>query len=528
MRLLHFPPQRQSQVAPINPTRRRTRADRDAAPRKRPERPAPIARAGGSARWARSAGASWHPSSPRPPAPLDAGGPGAPGAQPVAAAVYPAGEGPPLAWVARRVLAPSRLAAALPGAVAALLLALWGHYFLLAWQTRGLFAWLGFDYGYFWAVTRVVLEGGPRAAYDPTLIAHASQALLPYYAPGQLGQDRPLTVAAPWPPVLWLYYAPFTLLPLPLGYLAWLVTNAALAVVVVHDLARHLDWPPWQRWTAALLALTFFPVAYTLFFGQPSILWLAALSRAFLAFERRQEMRAGLWAGALLLKPQYAVFLGLVLCYKRRWRAGAGMGAAALGLAGSSLLVLGPRGVLAYVDAVRALTGFRLAEPLIAPHLMISWRGLLLNALPTGAPDAAGLALSAALAALTASILLVVWRGAWDPQGVRFPQRLLATMLVTMLASFHNHAHGATLLVVPAMALAARSASARALPTLMVAALLVPAALIFAGTSGVAVATCVIALMAAALVILVVQDLRSASTQANRSRASSPAAISTA
>jgi hypothetical protein len=450
-------------------------------------------------------------------------------------------------------------------AMAALLLGLWVQYFLVAWQTRGLFAWLGFDYGYFWAVTHAILAGGARAAYDPTRIAHASQALLPYYAPAVPGQDRPLTVAAPWPPVLFLYYAPFALLPLPLGYLAWLVANMALAAVVVHDLARRLDrpsgphrrdgrvgppWSPWPRRGAMLLALTSVPVAYTLFFGQPSILWLAALWRAYCAFERRQEARAGLWAGVLLLKPQYAIFLGLVLCYKRRWRAVAGMAVMALGLAGSSLLVLGPHGVLAYVGAVRALTGFRLTEPLIAPDRMICWRGLLLNVLPASVPDTVGLALSMGLTALTASTLLVVWRGAWDPQTPRFGPRLLATMLVTMLASFHNHIHGATLLVVPAMVLAAsptdaatwssgvgtrstggaspsssgrlkpsrvgwwwsgatsRWSVARVLPLLLPAALLVPAALIFAGAGGVVVSTYVIALMAATLMVLLVEELR--------------------
>ena len=86
-------------------------------------------------------------------------------------------------------------------------------------------------------------------------------------------------------------------------------------------------------------------------------------------------------------------------------------------------------------------------------------------------------------------------------------------MLVTMLASYHNHAHGATLLVVPAMVYAAQShgtTGARCLLGLLHAALVVPAALIFTGTNGVVVSTCIIALMAAALALLVVHELRSA------------------
>ncbi len=63
--------------------------------------------------------------------------------------------------------------------------------------------------------------------------------------------------------------------------------------------------------------------------------------------------------------------------------------------------------------------------------------------------------------------LVVVWQGPWDPAGPKFPIQMLATLLVTMLASYHNHIHGAALLVVPGMALWARGGGPSPLPLIL-------------------------------------------------------------
>jgi glycosyl transferase family 87 len=266
----------------------------------------------------------------------------------------------------------------------------------------------------------------------------------------------------------------------------------------------------------ALLALAFYAVPDALFFGQPSVLGLLAVARAREAFVRGRDVRAGLWTGVLLVKPQYAAFLVLVLLWKRRWRAVGGVAAAGLLLLGSSLLLLGPEGVAAYAGAVLDLARFRVAEPLIAPGLMISWRGVLLNLLPPTVPDGLSLALSLIASAATALALWPVWRGPWAADGPRFDRQLLATMLVTMLASFHNHAHGATLLVAPALAVLAGRAAGPSLGVLMFLAVLVPNAVFFATLNGVWVAGSLVGLMAAALAVLLAGELRPAAGRAPR------------
>src|SRR5204863_8442065 len=127
--------------------------------------------------------------------------------------------------------------------------------------------------------------------------------------------------------------------------------------------ARRLAAPFRAPRAVTLLAICFVPVVYTLFFGQPSILWMYALYRACRSFARGRDLMAGLWSGALLIKPQYALFLALALAFKRRWAALAGIALDGLGILVSTLLLLGPAGTWTYIQAVRSLAGLSVAGP---------------------------------------------------------------------------------------------------------------------------------------------------------------------
>src|SRR5438876_10033606 len=200
---------------------------------------------------------------------------------------------------------------------------------------------------------------------------------------------------------------------------------------------------------------------------------LAAIYGAYLAFERGDELQAGLLTGVLLLKPQYAVAVVAVLLLKRRWTALAGVGGVALLLVVSSAVLLGTDGLRVYAESVRAVAGFRAVEPGVYPEYMISWRGMLANLLPT-VSEAAGLGLTAALTLLTFCALPLIWRGPWEPRSPQFARRFLATLLVAMLTSFHNHVYGAALLLVPGMALVAANIAGKPLQMLLRVGLFVP------------------------------------------------------
>jgi hypothetical protein len=231
---------------------------------------------------------------------------------------------------------------------------------------------------------------------------------------------------------------------------------------------------------------------------------LFGLAQVYRSLRVEQELRAGLWLGLLLLKPQYAIGLGLVLLLKRRWSALAGAALAGAILAVLSLALIGVSGLLTYRSLLDEIAGFRSAPAGIAPNIMISWRGFLLNVLP-GLSDTQGVWLTLALSALTLCTLPVVWRGPWRPRDGGFANRFLITTAVTLLAAYHSHIYGATLLLVPGALLSwGGTVSARALPWLAV---LVPYPLLLLTGWTPLVATALTLLMALAVSSAVWQGL---------------------
>jgi hypothetical protein len=84
---------------------------------------------------------------------------------------------------------------------------------------------------------------------------------------------------------------------------------------------------------------------------------------------------------------------------------------------------------------------------------------------------------------------------------------MLATLLVTVLVSPHSHSHGATLLLVPGIALFANGAAPRPVPFLLGAGLYGPTILFALTYNVIYVAFFLIALMTAALAVIFSSEL---------------------
>ena len=377
-----------------------------------------------------------------------------------------------------------------------LMLVMWGAFAVVAINTWGAFAVVGFDFGVIWAAARASAQH-PAAAYDLHTLATEIQALPS--ATGATSGAR-IVLPAPYPPLFFLLLAPLAALGPVVSFSLWTLLNLGLVIGVVWSLSRRFSAPRLQV-TATTLAF-FFPVFHTLLLGQTAILLLVAFYCAYRSLERGQDLRAGLWAGVLLLKPQYALALLVVLFLKRRWWALAGVAAVGMLLGVSSVALLGWQGLGEYVTSLRSISGFRAVDPGIYPEYMISWRGLLVNVLPP-VSEAEGQALTAALSLATLGLLPLVWQGGWDPRSPRFAGQMLATCAVAMLTSFHNHVYGAVLLLVPGMALAASNHGPRPVHWLLRAGLYAPPLLFLLSGSMTAVALTYVVLFVAGLLLLV-------------------------
>lgn len=304
---------------------------------------------------------------------------------------------------------------------------------------------LHIDFSSFWMAATMLRDGAGPALFD----VETQYAF-------QLGLRQNLGITEeirrdmgynpyPNPPALALLYLPLTLLPIPWAYLLWWgISLSAFAAAIALPLRGH----PLGRSTA-LLMLSFVGVTTTLFEGQPYGLFLLAFSLGLVALRSGSPFLGGVLLGLLWLKPQYAAIFPLVFLAKGSWRELAGMAASGLMVAALSLVLVGPSGILAWLQLLREIGGFH--YPWVDPWAMTNWRGVVANLWPT-VPEETGSALVLGLGGVTLLLSFAAWRGSWDPNSPRFPRQVLVAVLATILASPHSHIHGAVFLL-PVVAL---------------------------------------------------------------------------
>jgi hypothetical protein len=307
-----------------------------------------------------------------------------------------------------------------------------------------LFHRLGFDWSLFYAQAMAVRAGAGASMYDPAEIDLYLQPLLRYYG----GPATALTGwPQPYPPWLAAALVPFTLPPAPIGFALWLGVSVLAALFLAYRVWQFL--PDLGPIGAAAAVLATVPVAWGLFLGQPAVLLAIPVGEMLISFKARRDLRAGLWLAVLLLKPQYALLFGVWILWKRRWLALAGAVVGGLAFIGIGVLAAGFDSLLRFPAALGEFSDLKNA--IAGPNLMMNWRALVLAARP-GIDEHLGLALVWSLSLLTMLAGLLVWRGKWDPDAPSFGPRFCVLTLGALLGSYHNHFHGAALLIVPVAA----------------------------------------------------------------------------
>ncbi len=322
------------------------------------------------------------------------------------------------------------------------------------WFVRGLFQVPGVDWARFWAASLAFRHAGSAAAYKLPAIAHYMQPILEYYRP----EDARVRVGpAPYPPIFLRLFEFLTLPPAPIGYLIWTGLSIGLAAHVFHRLGDR--FPTTCRWKFTLLMLSAFPLMMAFYVGQVVALLLVCVMQAMLDFERGRDFRAGMWIGLMILKPQYAVCIMLVLLAKRRWSAIGGATVGGAIILGSSLLVGGVGGLVAYARMLVTDYPSYAGSVAIDPRGMIGWRSLVITVFPDFSTTSS-LVLVALLSLATVALLPGIWAGRWDPTSPRFARQMVLTFAITLMVAYHSQPHGAALLLVPcAMLLAQPDAS---------------------------------------------------------------------
>lgn len=288
---------------------------------------------------------------------------------------------------------------------------------------------VGGDFPAFYGAGSVVTDGDLDRLYDPDRQAEAQAELF----------DGEGFLYFAYPPPVAAAYSLLARLPYVVAY-SLHTALMAMALFAAYGLVRPLL--PLARpdgVTIAAVTLTFVPAFMAVTLGQNSaiLVLLVAASWRF-ASDGRHEL-AGAALGLLLYKPQYAVpLLGLHLV-RGRWR-----------LVGAGGLVAATWWVVGAVMLGRSWTGqwlaqvgdFNALDAEINGVNAVSWLGITEHVLGVGSTPA--LALAGALALLTATALVLLWRGRRDDE-LALP--MAAAAVGVLLISPHAMFYDSTLLV---------------------------------------------------------------------------------
>jgi alpha-1,2-mannosyltransferase len=195
----------------------------------------------------------------------------------------------------------------------ALFVGLLSCYGVLAVQ--GNFEVRGLDVFFYYCVSHLVVVGHGADIYNLHALGQIEATLAH-------GFSVPSGVVPnAYPPSFVLLLAPLAFVPYTAAYFIWLGVNCLLLGLAFFALERIANLHGRASFLFRVLTALSLPVLLALIHGQASILMLACLALALLAFETHRDLLAGVALAGLLTKPQYLPALVIALLVLQRWRA---------------------------------------------------------------------------------------------------------------------------------------------------------------------------------------------------------------
>jgi arabinofuranan 3-O-arabinosyltransferase len=157
------------------------------------------------------------------------------------------------------------------------------------------------DFRVFWAAGKLAVAGDPLAVHDITKLSAAHATYVEAYMPWL------------YPPGYLVLVTPFGTLSFAMAFLVWTLLSLAITVWAVQPFVAGIR----PLWVLMVLAPAYYP---TLLLGQNSLFWMAGLLGALAALRDGRWALAGVFIGALTLKPQLGVMIPFALLAIGAWR----------------------------------------------------------------------------------------------------------------------------------------------------------------------------------------------------------------
>jgi alpha-1,2-mannosyltransferase len=311
---------------------------------------------------------------------------------------------------------------------------------------------LFYDFSVFYQAGSLANAGHASDAYDDGKMIAAERAAFP-------GS----TLRLPWnyPPTFQVMLMPLGALPYTPAWLIWSCGLYGFYALLARSLVRETD----KLWFLLLAPGT----AVNLFFGQNGILSVVLMGGGVLLLRSRPVL-AGVMLGLMAYKPQFALLVPLALLFGREWRAFAAAAISQAALMMLSVIVIGTEPWLAFLH--------KIAQPsAVFSSSSSDWRAIpsiLIFARSIGLGAGASSLCHWTVAALAAAGALWIWHKTKDG-----PTRAAVLAAATLLVTPYLRAYDLALLVLPLAALLSFGKTNLTEKTVILAAWLVPAILMF-------------------------------------------------
>lgn len=261
------------------------------------------------------------------------------------------------------------------------------------------------------------------------------------------------------PPFYAALLIPLTYLHLGIAFHVWNLFSLACLFAAIKILLNQQS----RRGSAdflytSLIVFSFFPVFETFFNAQNSFLILLGFAGAYVLLKKNRDGLAGGALALCLIKPQLLLAAGLVLIFKKRWRALSVLGVFAALLLALSWAMVGLRGLRDYMSLSQTALSWDGSYG-FWPGRMANLRGTVYRVAHVlkmnggTQPDSSTLMSSTfILSVILLCLVCLVWRGKWNPRSPVFDLQIAYTIVATMLLAPHLNGHDLNLLVLAGFA----------------------------------------------------------------------------
>ena len=227
--------------------------------------------------------------------------------------------------------------------------------------------YIGFDYCAYWTGGRLMNDESIADVYNMDLLTRYQEKV---YPPVSSNGEAFSVVPLPYLPVFVLIFQLLSFIDLPYSFLVWTLLNFFGFILYLRFFIKETTQKKLSTTVMAMILISL-PVFLNLFYGQVNFFLGVCAGEFFRALMKSKHVKAGLWLGGWLFKPQLLILVLPFLLIKKNWKVILGFAISFLSVFVLSYGLIGKDGLL---DLFNIITNSSQGGAASNPQFMMNWR----------------------------------------------------------------------------------------------------------------------------------------------------------